>query len=103
MSGVLRALPAEDADWFYGRERLTEVLIKHLASQDVTGDFVVAVGPSGSGKSSLRRAGMIPALRSGALGKPGSDSWPIALFTPGTRPLDALAAQLRAPYRRRCG
>jgi WD40 repeat protein/transcriptional regulator with XRE-family HTH domain len=90
----LASFQPEDAGWFFGRQRLTEVLIEHLASQDFTGDFLVAVGPSGSGKSSLLRAGMIPALRSGALGKPGSDSWPISLFTPGSRPLHMLAAQL---------
>ena len=90
----LASFQPEDASWFYGREPLTEVLIGHLAGQLASGGLLVAVGPSGSGKSSLLRAGMIPALRSGALGEPGSNSWPVALFTPGSRPLRALAAQL---------
>jgi WD40 repeat protein len=90
----LASFQPEDAGWFYGRERLTEVLIAHLAGQLDSGGLLVAVGPSGSGKSSLLRAGMIPALRSGALAAPGADAWPVALFTPGSRPVHALAAQL---------
>jgi WD40 repeat protein len=93
----LASFQPDDANWFYGRERLTEVLVEQLAGQSASGGILVAVGPSGSGKSSLLRAGMIPALRSGALGAPGPDSWPVALFTPGSRPLHALAAQL-APF-----
>jgi WD40 repeat protein/transcriptional regulator with XRE-family HTH domain len=90
----LASFQPEDADWFYGRQRLTDALIGHLTSQCATGGLLVAVGPSGSGKSSLLRAGMIPALRSGALEVPGSRSWLIALFTPGARPLHELATQL---------
>ena len=90
----LASFQPEDAEWFYGRQRITEELIEQLASQCVTGNFIVAVGPSGSGKSSLLRAGVIPALQSGGVGQPGSESWPIALFTPGARPVHALAAQL---------
>jgi WD40 repeat protein/transcriptional regulator with XRE-family HTH domain len=90
----LASFQPEDADWFYGRQKLTNVLARYLRSQCATGGLLVAVGPSGSGKSSLLRAGMIPMLQSGALGVPGSDQWPIALFTPGSRPLHQLAEQL---------
>ena len=45
------------------------------------------VGPSGSGKSSLLRAGLIPAIRNGALDIQGAKHRPIALFTPGTHPM----------------
>ena len=45
------------------------------------------VGPSGSGKSSLLRAGLIPAIRNGALGSAGEQGRPIALFTPGSDPM----------------
>jgi WD40 repeat protein/transcriptional regulator with XRE-family HTH domain/ABC-type Fe3+/spermidine/putrescine transport system ATPase subunit len=90
----LASFQPEDAEWFYGRQRLTGALIEQFASQCVTGDFIVAVGPSGSGKSSLLRAGVIPALRSGPVGQPGSKPRRIALFTPGARPLHALAAWL---------
>jgi WD40 repeat protein/transcriptional regulator with XRE-family HTH domain len=90
----LASFQAEDADWFYGRKKLTDVLVARLSRQCVTGGVLVVVGPSGSGKSSLLRAGLIPALRSGAIGVPGSQAWPLALFTPGARPLQELAAQL---------
>ena len=50
------------------------------------------VGPSGSGKSSLVKAGLLPALRQGAL--PGSEKWFIVSMTPGSRPLDELEVSL---------
>ncbi len=57
--------------------------------------FLAVVGPSGSGKSSVVRAGLIPALRRGAID--GSEGWHIADMFPGARPLDGLeAALLRA-------
>ena len=54
--------------------------------------FFAVLGPSGSGKSSVVRAGLIPRLRAGAL--PGSDTWTIRVLTPGSHPLTALAAHL---------
>ena len=57
--------------------------------------FLAVVGPSGSGKSSVVRAGLIPALRRGAIA--GSEGWHIADMFPGAHPLDGLeAALLRA-------
>jgi hypothetical protein len=50
------------------------------------------VGPSGSGKSSVVKAGLIPALRSGAI--PGSQKWFVAEMVPGTRPLEELEMAL---------
>ncbi|HEV8220696.1 MAG TPA: helix-turn-helix domain-containing protein, partial [Streptosporangiaceae bacterium] len=90
----LASFEPEDAEWFYGRQELTRSLIDHLDRQCTAGGLLFTVGPSGSGKSSLLRAGLIPALRSGALGRPGSRTWPVVLFTPGARPLHELAAQL---------
>jgi WD40 repeat protein/energy-coupling factor transporter ATP-binding protein EcfA2 len=90
----LESFQPEDAEWFYGRERLTEALVGHLRDQYHQGGLLVVVGPSGSGKSSLLRAGLIPALQSGALGIPGSYIWPVTLLTPGARPVHELAAQL---------
>ena len=56
------------------------------------------VGPSGSGKSSALRAGLLPALANGVL--PGSDSWTLALLRPGEHPSRALAlATDEAPAR----
>ncbi|MFQ5578776.1 MAG: hypothetical protein ACE5G8_17500, partial [Anaerolineae bacterium] len=54
--------------------------------------FLAVVGASGSGKSSLVRAGLIPALQQGTV--PGSDRWAIHVFKPGSHPLKELAAQL---------
>ena len=53
---------------------------------------LVVGGPSGSGKSSFVRAGLVPALRVGAL--PGSESWQFAIFTPGRDPLAELYFQV---------
>lgn len=77
-----------DADFFFGRENDTRRLIEKLKGFR----FLAVVGPSGSGKSSLVRAGLLPALRNGVL--PGSHDWPIRIFTPTARPLDALAGAL---------
>ena len=55
--------------------------------------FLAVVGPSGSGKSSLVKAGLIPALRRGGL--PGSENWFITSMTPGHQPLKEMAAALQ--------
>ena len=73
-----------DADYYFGRERLVAELIARLVG---TG-FLGIVGPSGSGKSSVLRAGLLPALAGGVL--PGSESWRRLLLRPGERPLDEL-------------
>ena len=87
----LRAFEEGDAPDFFGREELVEELTKRLGHTR----FLAVVGPSGSGKSSVVRAGLIPALRRGAI--PGSDGWHIADMFPGAHPLDGLeAALLRA-------
>jgi DNA-binding SARP family transcriptional activator/WD40 repeat protein len=66
-----------DAPLFVGRERLTSILAGRLADQSV----VIVTGASGVGKSSLVRAGLVPALRAGAL--PGSAAWRIEIRAPG--------------------
>jgi WD40 repeat protein/class 3 adenylate cyclase len=83
-------LPFEEADaaFFFGREALTEELVTRLGDTN----FLAVVGPSGSGKSSVVRAGLIPALRSGAI--PGSERWPIAQMLPGAHPHEELEAAL---------
>ena len=63
----------EDAPWFFGRERLVAELAAHLVTRPV----IAIVGASGSGKSSLVRAGLLPALAEGAL--PGSESWRVVV------------------------
>jgi WD40 repeat protein/tRNA A-37 threonylcarbamoyl transferase component Bud32 len=77
-----------DADYFFGRERLVAELVARL----VGAGFLGIVGPSGSGKSSVLRAGLIPALAEGVL--PGSGGWRRWLLRPGERPLEALRSVL---------
>jgi len=77
-----------DAEFFFGREQVVAEAVGHLAE----GRFLALVGPSGSGKSSLLRAGLMHALGSGAL--PGSDRWACSVIRPGDRPLDALGHAL---------
>jgi WD40 repeat protein/energy-coupling factor transporter ATP-binding protein EcfA2 len=76
----------DDAGFFFGRERLVAELVTHLVGASLVG----VVGPSGSGKSSLVRAGLLPALADGVL--PGSDRWRQVLIRPGEHPLRALAS-----------
>ncbi len=85
-----------DAHRFFGREQLTAELAGYLHSQH----FLAVVGASGSGKSSLVRAGLIPALHYGqaladATRPPaGSRHWPIHIMQPKAHPLRELAAAL---------
>jgi WD40 repeat protein/energy-coupling factor transporter ATP-binding protein EcfA2 len=80
----------EDAPLFFGRSELVDQLVAQLQR----GATLVVGGPSGSGKSSLLRAGLLPALAGGAL--PGSERWPVCLLTPGEWPLLTLRAELGA-------
>lgn len=80
----LTAFQEQDADRFFGREKLVQELVARVASTR----FLVLAGPSGSGKSSLARAGLIPALKRGAL--PGSEHWLNEILSPGRRPLAEL-------------
>jgi DNA-binding SARP family transcriptional activator/WD40 repeat protein len=84
----LAPFDSADAGYFCGRERLVAEL---LAKVGVEG-FVGIVGASGSGKSSLAAAGLLPALAAGAL--PGSDRWSTLLLRPGADPVGALCAGL---------
>jgi DNA-binding SARP family transcriptional activator/WD40 repeat protein len=85
--GLLR-FEHEDASWYFGRERLVAELLGMVATTRCTS----IVGASGSGKSSLVRAGLLAALRDDAL--PGSANWPHVLLVPGTDPLLELARAL---------
>ncbi len=82
-----------DARVFYGRGELTDQLVQKLAARlDRTGILLVT-GESGTGKSSLLRAGLMPRLAAGALG-PGSERWPRRVIRPAGSPLRELATQL---------
>jgi formylglycine-generating enzyme required for sulfatase activity len=87
----LEAFQQTDAHLFFGREDLTQKLLDRLGDQRAD-RFLAVVGASGSGKSSLVRAGLIPKIRAGAL--PGSADWPLAIFTPGAFPIRALSLRL---------
>lgn len=84
-----------DADLFVGREALTARLTDRVLSLSV-GDqagserFLAIVGSSGSGKSSLVRAGLLPSLR----WNKQSANWLIHVFTPSAHPLESLATSL---------
>jgi basic membrane lipoprotein Med (substrate-binding protein (PBP1-ABC) superfamily)/DNA-binding SARP family transcriptional activator len=87
----LRPFAEEDAADFFGRDDLVNRLLGVLQE----GSHLVAlVGPSGSGKSSVIGAGLIPRLRAGAA--PGSEQWVIAQMVPGTSPLTEVEAVVTA-------
>ena len=80
-----------DADRFFGREKLTTELVTYLKDHR----FLALVGASGSGKSSVVRAGVVTALKDGAI--QGSDRWATFTVTPTARPLETLALALLLP------
>ena len=84
-----------DAEVFYGRERLAAELAVKVAARVSRGGMVVVTGASGSGKSSLLRAGLLPVLARGRQ-IPGSDRWARIVMTPTKDPLTELAARLAA-------
>ncbi|HJS19369.1 MAG TPA: AAA family ATPase [Anaerolineales bacterium] len=92
----LQYYDVEDADRFFGREALVAKIVGRLANTS----FLTVIGASGSGKSSVVRAGVIPALQhgerltDGSLPPTDSGQWDIRIFSPGAHPLDALAAVL---------
>ena len=88
----LRPFGEADADDFFGRETLIQELLGRLAEEGELSRFLAVVGPSGSGKSSVVKAGLIPAIRRGAL--PGSENWFVVDFMPGSHPLEELEAAL---------
>jgi hypothetical protein len=84
----LRPFEPHEAEIFFGREAHTDRLLGILQRERM----LAVIGPSGSGKSSLVRAGLLPSLRLGALGS-GSD-WRIAILRPGDQPFRSLASAL---------
>lgn len=91
----LASYDTADTRWFRGRDALTETIVRALADRVWHGGPLVVLGASGSGKSSLLRAGLLPALRRGDLGVPGSAAWPAVVFTPGAQPMRAFVEALR--------
>ncbi|MFD7075598.1 BTAD domain-containing putative transcriptional regulator [Nocardioides sp. NPDC059952] len=81
----LRAYGVEDAEWFFGRDPDVAACLEIVARTSV----LALVGPSGSGKSSLLRAGVAAALR--------GRGQPSVTITPGPHPMDSLTALTQAP------
>ncbi|MCT9931862.1 WD40 repeat domain-containing protein [Planotetraspora sp. A-T 1434] len=80
---------------FYGREQTTAKLLSRLAERLSLSGLVMVTGASGAGKSSLLRAGLLPALARGLLpGAPGSEQWPRLVMNATSTPLDELAVRL---------
>jgi DNA-binding SARP family transcriptional activator/WD40 repeat protein len=84
----LAPFDAAHAEYFFGRERLVADLVARL----IGSTLIAVVGSSGSGKSSVLRAGLLPALADGVL--PGSERWRQVVMRPGEHPLAELGRAL---------
>ncbi|MCB8925159.1 MAG: hypothetical protein H6652_05985 [Ardenticatenaceae bacterium] len=82
----LSAYQEADARYFFGRESLVEQLLQRVQ----TANFITIAGPSGSGKSSVARAGLFHALRQGTKIE-NSDRWRLATMQPKGNPIEQLA------------
>jgi len=85
----LRPFESNETHLFFGRDGQSEELLRRLKRTR----FLAVVGTSGSGKSSLVRAGLLPALQGGLMASAGSD-WRIAILRPGGDPIGNLARAL---------
>jgi formylglycine-generating enzyme required for sulfatase activity len=79
----LQYFDVEDASLFFGRTNLTDSLLEHINSNR----FLAVVGASGSGKSSVVRAGVVASLKE-------EPNWKIHIVTPTSDPLETLALAL---------
>src|ERR1700682_27511 len=87
----LRSFESDETHLFFGRDGQSDELLRILAHNR----FVAVVGSSGSGKSSLVKAGVLPALQRGFMIGAGS-SWRIATMRPGANPIENLATALNS-------
>ncbi len=88
----LRPFDADESHLFFGRETATAELLYKLRNNR----FIAVVGTSGSGKSSLVRAGVLPDVYGGFMAGAGSH-WRVAVFRPSDRPIHELARALTGP------
>ena len=88
----LRPFELHESHLFFGREGQSEKMLKKLEATR----FLAVVGTSGSGKSSLVRAGLAPALFGGMMVSAGSN-WRVALMRPSNDPIGNLARALSSP------
>jgi tetratricopeptide (TPR) repeat protein len=87
----LETFRTEDARFFFGRENLTGWLVSALRREIRTAEgvrFLGLLGPSGSGKSSVILAGLVPQIQTGAI--EGSERWRVAVMRPGDDPIKNL-------------
>ncbi len=75
----------DDAEWFFGRQAVTDRLVEAVRSHQ----FLALIGASGSGKSSVARAGLVPAIKTRY-----PNQWQVKVITPSSHPLEALAISL---------
>jgi WD40 repeat protein len=87
----LRPFEAHQAELFFGRDEQVEEVLSRLEKMR----FLALVGTSGCGKSSLVRAGLLPALRRGYF---GGSSWTVAVLRPGGDPIGKLATELSEAF-----
>jgi energy-coupling factor transporter ATP-binding protein EcfA2 len=85
----IRPFRRDESQLFFGRDEQIEAMLLRLHRSQ----FLAVVGTSGSGKSSLVKAGLIPVLEAGSLGSAGSE-WCVADLRPGNSPLLNLAREL---------
>jgi hypothetical protein len=88
----LRPFEFHESHLFFGRDGQSEQLIAKLGNTR----FLAIVGTSGSGKSSLVRAGLLPALLGGLMATAGS-RWRVTIMRPGNDPISNLARALNTP------
>ncbi len=89
----LRYFELEDHHWFFGRETLTKTLLGKISQKN----FLAVLGASGSGKSSVIRAGVLYQLKQG-LTLQGSADWEIKIMVPGNQPMFTIAQQFLEPH-----
>src|SRR5712692_9547105 len=88
----LRPFESDEEHLFFGRDGQSDELLRRLRRSR----FLGVLGTSGSGKSSLVRAGLLPSLHGGIMTQAGSD-WRVALFRPGNDPVGNLAETQKKP------
>jgi tetratricopeptide (TPR) repeat protein len=88
----LRPFEASEGKLFFGREQEIDELLRRLN----TTRFLLVAGSSGTGKSSLVRSGLIPALQGGLVATAGS-KWRVVLFRPGDDPIGNMASAMDTP------
>src|SRR4029450_1640534 len=86
----LRPFREEDAPFFFGREAFVAQLMQTVAQHTLA----AVVGASGSGKSSVARAGLVPQLRR----EGGGQVWEVLTIVPGDRPPHALGSVRLPPF-----